>query len=76
MRFSRQLARLYEGAIVIVGASIAFAIGYYSLAETHLRHGWGQYLMSAPVNYACTGHFGPIRLPPDASLEERTALDV
>lgn len=64
----------HDGPTALVGALLAFLMGYLHVAQQPLQDDWAQYLMSPAVNYACTGQFGPIRLTPEATPDDRAAL--
>src|SRR5437763_1511091 len=73
-RLRRSRAVFLEGFVLLGGVVIAFVMGYYSLDQKHLRYLWQQNLMSASVNYACTGNFGSIQLSAYASEDDKVAL--
>lgn len=63
-----------EWRFAVAGALIASAFGYFYVARFPLERQWAQERMSAAVNYACTGNFGPLHLAPGATPEDRAAL--
>ena len=73
-RLRRSRAVFLEGFVLLGGVVIAFVMGYYSLDQKHLRYLWQQNLMSASVNYACTGNFGSIQLSAYASEDDKVAV--
>jgi hypothetical protein len=66
-----------EALIAITGTVTAFVLGYvYAVAHPYEGTRWSsaQLLMTPAVNYACTGHFGPLRLAPDATPADIDAV--
>jgi len=64
---------------VIAATLLAFVIGRnYAISkqETDVNgtRAYGQRMMMPAVNYACTGRFGEIRLAPDATPDDTTAV--
>jgi hypothetical protein len=62
--------RLTELFIAILGTAIAFQIGYLYSASHPVNGSWAQLYMSSAVNYACTGHFGPVRWASNVTLAD------
>lgn len=60
--------------IAIAGASLAFLFGYWFASLHPMDDSWHQSFLLPALNFACTGHFGPIRLPQDAPAGDVAAL--
>src|SRR5919197_5474540 len=76
---SGSTAKWLDLVVVTIAAALAFALGYvYSAAHPVSREDGAraatQLLMMPAVNYACTGHFGPIRLAPEATSADTAAV--
>jgi hypothetical protein len=66
-----------EALIAIIGTVTAFVLGYvYAVAHPYDGTRWSsaQLFMTPAVNYACTDHFGPLRLTPDATPADTDAI--
>jgi hypothetical protein len=64
-----------EAAVVTIATVAAFLLGYFHAAAQPVDGSWAQIHMTAAVNFACTGHFGPLRLAPDATAADAAALE-
>jgi len=60
--------------ITIVGTATAFLLGYVFVSNHPLDNSWHTGFLRPAVNYACTGHFGPIRLADGAPPDDAAAL--
>jgi hypothetical protein len=58
---------LVEVLIVLLGTATAFWIGYAYVIWHPLQWSWHQHYFGPAINYACTGHLGPLLLAPDAT---------
>jgi len=54
--------------------SVAFALGFVFVGNYPLQENWHQRFLAPALNYACTGHFGPLRLPENAPAEDVAAV--
>ncbi len=69
-----------EFLIISIAVVIAFLLGYFYAVAHPLNNqdgarSFAQRLMTPAVNYACTGHFGPIRSAPDATPADAGAIN-
>jgi len=60
--------------VAILGTAIAFFLGYVFAVNHPLEENWYQRYLSPALNYACTGHFGPIRLGSPPTAEDLAAM--
>ncbi len=61
---------LVEALIILLGTAMAFWVGYAYVIWHFPQSNWPQYLLGPAVNYACTGHLGPLLLAPDATAAD------
>jgi hypothetical protein len=65
---------LLETVILLLGTIAAFWLGY-AYVTSHLEQlAWYQNLMGPALNYACTGHLGPLLLTADATAGDLKAM--
>src|SRR5215470_12596635 len=64
-----------ELAAVTIATIVAFLLGYFHAAAHPVDGSWAQIHMTAAVNFACTGHLGPLRLAQDATAADAAALE-
>src|SRR5712692_547719 len=65
---------LVEALIILFGTVIAFWVGYAYVSWHPLQSNWAQRLLGPAINYACTGHLGPLLLAPDATAADVEAM--
>jgi len=70
----RLRSKNYQWLIAIVGTLIAFILGYVFVTNYPLDQSWHQRYLSPALNYACAGHFGPLRLPENPPAEDVAAM--
>jgi hypothetical protein len=68
------VAGLVEVVIVLLGTIIAFW-GGYAYVISHIEQSvWPQNLLGPALNYACTGHLGPLLLASDPTAADLEAM--
>jgi hypothetical protein len=68
------VACLVEAVVVLLGTIIAFWVGY-AYVISHLEQStWPQNLLGPALNYACTGHLGPLVLVSDPTAADLEAM--
>src|SRR5215216_1004054 len=71
---AHQLRNEYSQWLIgIVGTAMAFLLGYAVVTNYPLDESWHQRYLSPALNYACTGHFGPLRLAENPPAEDVAA---
>jgi len=71
----RKSARRHGWPVALVGTILAFLLGYVFATHYPLPTNWYQHHLAPALNYACTGHFGPLRLADNATAEDRAGAE-